>query len=144
MNTVPDSNSTSEQDDEPRIRHDFIVTLSGYGSDAEEAFSDALKSIENSSPYYDDYTSDPSDVGLTDPVDVDLTTNTGYCKDCQYWESHNNLHWQTCNLPVWANYSDDIGEDNMAMYVNANDDTGLEYDLKTGPMFGCVKFKPRS
>jgi hypothetical protein len=62
MNTVPESNSTSVQDDEPRIRHDFIVTLSGYGRDPEEAFEDALKGIQDAPPYYDHYTFDRSDV----------------------------------------------------------------------------------
>lgn len=158
MNTVPESNSTSEEDDEPRFRHDFIVTLSGYGRDEEEAFEDAMKGTQDAPPYHDhctidrsdvadeEQTSDSSEVESIDPVSL-TPINTGYCKDCHYWQSHtgqNNVPWHTCQLPNWANYNEDIGRDNMAIYVDANDDSGLEYDLKTGPMFGCLKFKLRS
>jgi hypothetical protein len=55
-------NTQTQSNDEPRYRHDFIVTLSGYGCDPEEAFEDALKAIEGSAPYYDHFTTDKCDV----------------------------------------------------------------------------------
>lgn len=55
-------NTQTQSSDEPRYRHDFIVTLSGYGRDPEEAFEDALKALELYAPYHDHYTTDESDV----------------------------------------------------------------------------------
>ncbi len=70
MNNLPESNVSSVKDDGPRIRHDFIVTLSGYGRDKEGAFEDALKQIEDAAPYYDDDTVAPSDVAKEETVEA--------------------------------------------------------------------------
>jgi len=60
----------------------------------------------------------------------------GNCKDCKNWDK--NYH--TCDVD-WVNQNKLIVEDNFALYADAHDDSGLQAGLKTGPMFGCVKFK---
>lgn len=68
----------------------------------------------------------------------------GNCKNCEYWEAHSDLpglQWNTCEAPNLVNRADKIEDDTFALYANAHDDSGLEWGLKTGPMFGCVKFK---
>ena len=62
MNDLAEPGLSPAQDDGPSIRHDFIVTLSGYGRGPEEAFEDAFKAIQDAPPYYDHYTFDRSDV----------------------------------------------------------------------------------
>jgi hypothetical protein len=68
----------------------------------------------------------------------------GNCKDCQYWDldTYNwNTSWSICACVDDVRYSEKIDASSFAMYADAHDDSGLEYGLKTGPMFGCVKFK---
>ncbi|NUX58681.1 hypothetical protein [Paraburkholderia youngii] len=68
----------------------------------------------------------------------------GRCKDCKYWESHTDMRnksWQTCEAPQWVDYAAKIGDADFAIYADASDDTGLQAGLKTGPMFGCIKFE---
>ena len=68
----------------------------------------------------------------------------GNCKDCKFWEEHQDgrKEWNTCEAADWVEYGDVIGESDIAIYATALDDTGLMTGLKTGPMFGCVKFQP--
>jgi hypothetical protein len=69
----------------------------------------------------------------------------GHCKDCKHWESHTagpNKSWHTCEAPDWVDYDAKIGDGDFAIYAHASDDTGLTAGLKTGPMFGCIKFQP--
>ena len=69
----------------------------------------------------------------------------GHCKDCKHWESHidtRNRSWHTCEAANWVERDSKIGDDDLAIYADANDDSGLDAGLKTGPMFGCVKFLP--
>ena len=70
----------------------------------------------------------------------------GNCKDCKHWEKHNDTRgkqWNTCEAPNWVEYSDEIADDTFAIYADASDDSGLTCGLKTGAMFGCIKFQPR-
>jgi hypothetical protein len=55
-----------------------------------------------------------------------------------------NKTWNTCEVVAWVGYSDKIADDAVAIYADANDDSGLEAGMKTGPMFGCIKFFPKS
>ncbi len=68
-----------------------------------------------------------------------------HCKDCRHWHQalgHDN--WNTCEAPDAAEYDDKIPDDGFALYADAHDDSGLSYGLKTGPMFGCIKFQPKT
>lgn len=70
----------------------------------------------------------------------------GNCKDCKYWEAHNDgrNRWNTCEAADWVYYKDKIGDSDIAIFADASDDTGLDCGLKTGPMFGCVKYQPEA
>jgi len=60
----------------------------------------------------------------------------GNCKDCKYWDSYD----QTCDGVEWVDLDSKIGDTEFAYYADANDDSGLSAGIKTGPMFGCIKF----
>lgn len=67
----------------------------------------------------------------------------GNCKDCKYWESHFDTRsktWNTCEYPDWVNYDAKIPEDSISFYADAHDDCGLDAGIKTGSLFGCIKF----
>lgn len=67
----------------------------------------------------------------------------GHCKDCRHWDA-DAFH---CEAPSWVDHfpadSWSPGDDGMALAVMSLDDQGLEVGLKTGPMFGCTKFKSK-
>ncbi len=68
----------------------------------------------------------------------------GNCKDCKYWESHQDMRgkvWTTCERVDLVNSVEEIGDDGAGVLVEISDDYGLMAGLRTGPMFGCVKFK---
>ena len=68
-----------------------------------------------------------------------------YCKDCKYWENHTDMwkkSWNTCEAVNWVDRDEKIGENEFAVYADCSDDHGLNVGLKTGPMFGCIKFTP--
>ncbi len=69
----------------------------------------------------------------------------GHCKDCKYWEAHfdGRKTWHTCEGADCATYDQKIFDDSFAIYAEALDDSGLQYGLKTGPMFGCIKFEQK-
>lgn len=67
----------------------------------------------------------------------------GYCKDCRFWESHTDMRnksWNTCEAADWVDRGQKIADDGLAIYADASDDSGLEAGMKTGPMFGCIRF----
>lgn len=67
----------------------------------------------------------------------------GLCKDCKYWESHTDVFkksWCTCEAVDWVERDDKIEDNEVALFASASDDTGLRAGLKTGPLFGCIKF----
>lgn len=71
----------------------------------------------------------------------------GHCKDCKFWEYHYDIwrkEWHTCEAVDGVYYSDKIPDDSFAIYAEADDDSGLNSGLKTGPLFGCIKFQERS
>lgn len=70
----------------------------------------------------------------------------GYCKDCKHWRSHLgefNKAWETCEGVDWTDMTSRIKEDDFALYAEAHDDSGLSAGLRTGPLFGCIKFSPK-
>lgn len=67
-----------------------------------------------------------------------------HCKDCKYWDAHlgdRGVTWNTCARLDWVDVADKIGDDEAAIYADASDDSGLDAGLKTGPLFGCIKFE---
>lgn len=60
----------------------------------------------------------------------------GNCKDCIYW----NFIEEECYVD-WISESESIGNDSMGIYADADDDSNLRCGLKTGPMFGCIRFE---
>ena len=69
---------------------------------------------------------------------------SGYCKDCKFWrtseKAFSNKTVSECDRLNWADRYETIGDDEAAIYADATDESGLEAGLKTGPMFGCIKF----
>lgn len=62
----------------------------------------------------------------------------GFCKDCKGWDLG------ICDkVDEAAERRGDIPKDGFALYVDVSDSTGLDYALKTGPMFGCTKFEQK-
>lgn len=56
----------------------------------------------------------------------------GNCKDCKHWYD------EECML---IGTNENVGTDGFTLEIHASDDHGLFYSIKTGPMFGCVKFE---
>lgn len=69
----------------------------------------------------------------------------GHCKDCKHWHvALGHTNWNTCEYPDTVEYDQKIAEDDIALYADAHDDSGLQSGMKTGPLFGCIKFQPKS
>lgn len=65
----------------------------------------------------------------------------GNCKDCKHWRNAlGHMTWNTCEHPDTVEHDARIAEDDFALHVDVHDDSGLTCGLKTGPMFGCLKF----
>lgn len=69
----------------------------------------------------------------------------GNCKDCKFWDhfwQNHRTEMATCDAFGYMdiNTKADVG---AAFDLRLLDDTGLIFDFKTGPNFGCVKFQPR-
>ena len=60
-----------------------------------------------------------------------------HCKDCKYWEDG------VCSRPNWLERGEDAPTDEMGVFLHAYDDQGVGFVFRTGPLFGCVQFKPR-
>jgi hypothetical protein len=67
---------------------------------------------------------------------------SGNCKDCLFWDRSSRFEG-VCDYPGWRNKDDEISESDMALEICAYDDSGLEFHLITGALFGCVQFKQR-
>ena len=68
----------------------------------------------------------------------------GICRDCRFWEQHHDMYnrkWHECSVVNWVDKDAKVGENEMALYADATDDTGLTVGLKTGAMFGCFLFQ---
>ena len=78
-----------------------------------------------------------------------MTTNIGHCKDCKWWEAddqRDTAKWAECGFDdnsfydyTWGRHTH-IAEDTMCRYAVADDDQGLQHGMKTGRLFGCLKF----
>jgi len=67
-----------------------------------------------------------------------------YCKDCKHWIKRSAdlcRSYAVCDAVDWLEKYADIGDDEFAVYAEALDAVDLDVDLKTGPLFGCIKFK---
>jgi hypothetical protein len=67
------------------------------------------------------------------------------CKDCKHWEANQDDHgrkWNECNAAQWEELDAKLKPEAFAYYADADDDSGLYAGVITGPMFGCIKFKP--
>jgi hypothetical protein len=66
-----------------------------------------------------------------------------YCKDCKFWKAHTDQwrdSWTECDQVGGSSREGTLSDDDFAIYADADDNSGLEVGLKTGPMFGCIKF----
>ncbi len=67
-----------------------------------------------------------------------------YCKDCKFWITRRDYlgrSYTVCDAVDLIDKFEDIEDDEFAIYADALDAVDLDVDLKTGAMFGCVKFK---
>lgn len=64
----------------------------------------------------------------------------GNCKDCKWW---GRVYPFVCDIITDAYRGERMEGDSFALDAWALDDSGLECQLRTGPLFGCVKFKKR-
>lgn len=79
----------------------------------------------------------------------EASVKVGNCKDCKYWETYGNsfyypTEWKECDRPDRVMRYDPTKDDEVALYADALDDSGLTAGLKTGPMFGCVHFTAKT
>ena len=63
---------------------------------------------------------------------------TGLCKDCKYWD---NGKCDDIDLDTFNDMK--LEGSDRALYYRVDDDSGLDCVLKTGPEFGCVRFKKK-
>lgn len=72
-----------------------------------------------------------------------------YCKDCKFWVTdvlpttrmkRSSNTWNCCVLVDIFNYDSAVNDTQCVIYADADDNFGLETELETGPMFGCVNF----
>jgi hypothetical protein len=76
-----------------------------------------------------------------------MCNTIGHCKDCKYWKSHTdawNKSWTECDYAAWFSREGTLNNDDFGYYADASDDQGLEAGMKTGPMFGCIKFMAKA
>ena len=69
-----------------------------------------------------------------------------FCENCKYWEPNKDRSAGMCDKVdslCRIHRSDLIQKpkpNEMGLYVDAHDDSGLTGELWTGPKFGCVQF----
>ena len=63
----------------------------------------------------------------------------GLCKDCKYW-----YHGECDDIDLDKTFNDMKleGSDRVLRFI-VDDDSGLDCGLKTGPEFGCVRFRKK-
>jgi len=61
----------------------------------------------------------------------------GRCKDCKNWDKRESI----CGHIEWVEVQEMPQDDNFVLVANSDDDQGLEAYVRTGPDFGCTKFK---
>lgn len=64
-----------------------------------------------------------------------------YCKDCVHWKYNST----ECRIARESSDDDTLVNDEFGVFaiVYSSDNYGAETGLKTGPMFGCVKFEQK-
>ena len=69
----------------------------------------------------------------------------GRCKDCIHWYRFlKSEKVGTCEkVDHFENEDKVVGSGGFAIVIEALDDQGLDYNLQTGPLFGCVLFEER-
>jgi len=67
------------------------------------------------------------------------------CKDCIHWYRFNKSDKVgTCEkVDHFENEDKVVGSGGFAIIIETPDDQGLDYNLQTGPLFGCVLFEER-
>lgn len=69
--------------------------------------------------------------------------NMGKCKNCKLWDDSLYHGVGICNGIGINDPGFGWNQDPKILFdieVTVSDDTNLQYDLKTGPEFGCVRF----
>lgn len=70
-----------------------------------------------------------------------------YCKDCKHWEYHEDNwggKWHECGaVDSDKQAAGDVKDADFVVYAEAHDDSGMQSGLKTGPLFGCIKFQAK-
>lgn len=62
----------------------------------------------------------------------------GLCKDCKYW------YCGECDNLELEDFNDmKLEGSDRELYYRVDDDSGLDCGLKTGPEFGCVRFRKK-
>ena len=68
----------------------------------------------------------------------------GLCKDCKYWNKGEYWDSGECMDIDLDTFNDmKLEGSDRALYYSVMDDSGLDCGLKTGPEFGCVRFKKK-
>ena len=65
-----------------------------------------------------------------------MALNIGLCKDCRFWGVHVD---RVCHFDG----EDLMPDEQFYIDYSANDDTGLDFRLITGPNHGCIRFAAR-
>lgn len=119
---------------------DDVMKAAQHAADAQEGYNsdgnamEALRSTVQAA------------IALAVDVERQRCEKIGNCKDCKYWEAHidmRNKQWNSCEAARWVDFDEQIGDTDLAVYADAIDDSGLQCGIKTGPMFGCVKYQQR-
>ena len=72
-------------------------------------------------------------------MNANATEHTYLCKDCRWWGKYITGCCDKVGSPDPE--ENDAGFD---LILEADDDQGLDGQLKTGPEFGCVQFEPNA
>lgn len=67
--------------------------------------------------------------------------NAGHCKDCRHWNERHPLDGERRGHCERDEHADKARA--FHVYARADDDSGLEAALITGPLFGCIHFRQR-
>ena len=62
----------------------------------------------------------------------------GLCKDCKYWD-----YGECADIDLDTFNDMKLEGSDRALYYSVMDDSGLDCGLKTGPEFGCVRFRKK-
>ena len=60
------------------------------------------------------------------------------CKDCRHWN-----HGECVDIGLYIFNDMKLEGSDRELYYSVDDDSGLDCGLKTGPEFGCVRFRKR-